>query len=241
MKNKVILVILIIGSFFKINNVKAFPTGYQQVEYIKSTGAAYANTGYNDINNYAVYRIRFGATNGARQLIGNDGSATAIHYWGMNASGLFESGASYTIAGTDLTQLSIVTIKHTTTAIEAIVNGTSMSRTGTYAASTITSGRGVTSYMPTNGIYIYGIEVFDATTNNLVASLVPCRNTSTNVGGLCNVANNDFFGNVGTGSFELGGDVPNTGIDLNPTYLAIITLSICLVYVIAKNKKEKSI
>ena len=77
------------GSYYNIASGTILPAGYQQVEYIESSGTQYINTGINDYVK-AVIDLQFNSSS-TRQLVGY--TANASNYFDKQADNYYGLGA----------------------------------------------------------------------------------------------------------------------------------------------------
>ena len=196
------------------------PIGYKQLEYIKSTGTQYINTGYSPKSDNVVYECEwiedtlqvantlFGSTN-----INSSASRWSAAHYHPSAGKIYIA-----LAGSDgvLTTSGIVagaknylitTINNGSLRFE--MNG--KSATATYGGS-IQNGINIgifadirnTDVIEKCAMKLIRWKMYD--NGALVRDFVPCKNTS-GVIGLYDLANGKFYANAGSGNFEAGPEV----------------------------------
>ena len=202
------------------------PSGYQQVEYIQSSGTQYIDTGLKGKNAISIdtdYSITSATTwasllGCANSTAGNSvacvfgitksGSINGGWYWRNTTNEQFDSN--------NVAQLDLKTnLKASATSfVFKNTNGTK-----TYSFSE------VNSFETTPNMYIfasnkngtindyskiklYYMKIFDGTT--LKREYLPCYRISDNVIGLYDMVENKFYTNAGTGTFTKGEDIVDT-------------------------------
>lgn len=190
----------------------SLPSGYQQVEYIQSSGTQYINTQFIPKHSTRVVMRAIvtdlsthNALFGARSTTGLDGLSFTLLVLSDSTvrSDYYGTVANVTTTSV-LRELSIDKNKNVCT-----VNGA----TGTNAASTSTSEYPLFLFAAnTAGTAMYCASVkisqcciYDDGT--LVRDFVPCYRISDNVAGLYDTAQGAFYTNAGTGSFSVGPNV----------------------------------
>lgn len=212
------------------------PSGYQEVDYIQSSGTQYIDTGMKLNQNSEVELKVSNITYGSTKLFGSRSSATSNNYSILTiASGMVLDFQNY---NNNRLQVSTpisepITISMSNQKLQINTNSQNI---GTYTSFTtpgnayIFNGAGSFPAGYTNAsMRLYYCRLYDNGT--LVRNFIPCYRKSDNVVGLYDIVNNQFYTNAGTGTFTYGneiqptrdllfsGVVKNTGeIELNPRY-----------------------
>ena len=197
----------------------SLPNGYTQLEYIKSTGTQYINTGFNPNQDTRVkmdiQSISAGVCPyfGSRNAVGN----SAFILWMMSETNLRSDYGSRNIS------------QDVTSSTERIIIDKNKNVT-TYGAYTITNQKDSFSCnfpililcQITGGdvddrkmsALLYSCKIYDNGT--LVRDYIPCKSQNGEVG-LYDLENNQFYGNAGTGTFIAGPEVaqPNMYVKIN--------------------------
>lgn len=228
------------------------PSGYQEVEYIESTGTQYINTGVNvgpgivSELDWQVSSIS-NAVSGWSVLYGYASSSSGYPYalWGGASAGKL---SFYRKSGTSVLSIALPTTR-TVTTLES--NADQISK----PIYIFSIGPDCGGYKDARNPYkLYKLKIYDNST--LVRNFVPCYRKSDNAIGLLDLVHNVFYANNGSGTFLKGGEVhgsatvtyktvihdaikgfndiqsslSNLSIDLNvPTPEAASTASICTV------------
>lgn len=179
------------------------PVGYTLLEYIQSTGTQYINTGFKPNQNTHI-------------IMDVQATATGTHvYWGARTGSLVNTFCCFALSGTSVrsdfgtTQKSMSTSKITSRVIveqnkNVCTHGElSVSHDAQtfqcdfplYLLAANTTGSVEYASMPSK---VYSCRIYDNGT--LVRDFVPCKNPS-GVFGLYDMANAQFYGNAGSGSF----------------------------------------
>lgn len=194
-----------------IEFISRLPQGYQEVEYIESSGTQYIDTGYKPTSNNLRIACEFEYT--------ADHSASSV--FGSESSGKYSIvpwGAPEFYVGSSTQLLAQTTALNTKYALDAHANaGTlTVSLNGTtnsasYSGSILTTVNmgifcniiaGVASQFCS--MKLYAMYIYD--NGNLVRDFVPCYRKSDNVAGLYDLVNNVFYTNAGSGVFAVGAD-----------------------------------
>lgn len=202
-----------------IEFVSRLPAGYQEVEYIQSSGTQYINTAYALKSEKQRFVCRFLYTNiTTKGLCGAQIRTTGqcdIIPWGNSATSIT------VFAGNTESLGSVSTTANTIYDVDITVNnGTS---SGTFGGTNIT-GSYRTSIITNLPIYLFTINysgsahpngsisgriylcrIYDNDT--LVRDFVPCYRKADNIAGLYDLVNGVFYGNAGSGAFAVGADV----------------------------------
>ena len=249
MKNKTLFIIFIlITSFLFTNGINAapLPDTYARLEYLEASGTQYINTNITPAPQTDSIEIKFEITNVTPSqmiLATTTGTSNNYEWWysysSTNKFSIYMRGDS----STSQQRFDVYEPRDTNIHImkrdkyDVYLDG-SLVRTITSMPASLGTAKyllfGYTGFLTRGRIY-YAEFWKNGTLEN---QLVPARRKSDNVLGMYDKIQGNFFTNAGTGNFTGGPEIPDTGIDLNPAYLSIIVLSICLIYVIVKNKKE---
>ena len=194
-----------------IEFISRLPQGYQEVEYIESSGTQYIDTGYKPTSNNLRIACEFEYT--------ADHSASSV--FGSESSGKYSIvpyGAPAFYVGSSTQLLAQTTALNTKYALDAHANaGTlTVSLNGTtnsasYSGSVLTTVNmgifcniiaGVANQFCS--MKLYAMYIYD--NGNLVRDFVPCYRKPDNVAGLYDLVNNVFYTNAGSGVFAVGAD-----------------------------------
>ena len=220
------------------------PAGYDRLEYIESTGAQYINTGVKATDNL---RIVGGVTiknHSSNEYFGVSANSQRA-YIGKTTTGTvyrFGVGTKIEDAGTVGTNDMIDALFSTSGSKFSVNGGTPFSSTGTYTPQptvdfflfALNNGSAASSHTK---MQLYSMQMYQD--GVLVREFVPCRSVTSEIG-LYDAIQDVFYPNLGTGAdFIAGAEIPDTGIDLNPTFITILFLSASLMYLIIKERQEK--
>lgn len=203
-----------------------FPSGYQRVEYLQSTGTQYINTGFIIPDLTEKYTVHYRMTvDGGTQT---DSSQNVQGYTGANGvlsiaytknNGLGSSGQGVPVVADHI--YDITQTRYTDASRSTVIDGTAITNSN---QSTAYSDRPYCIFnlspLDTNYFRIYGkIYEFQAYKNDVIQmNLLPCRRTSDSVLGMYDTVSGTFLTNAGTGTFTAGSDVtaptPTTPIPL---------------------------
>ena len=189
-----------------IEFISRLPQGYQEVEYIKSSGTQYIDTGFvvNKSDNY-VLEI--------------DGlfPSQAQAYQGCNGYMQFFVGSKYGISNESSISVGnrdTVRIAYANQTATLTVNGSQAESKSWASYSGANVKLGVLRMGDINNGWfngsaasgtIYGYKVWK--NNILVSECVPCVRNSDSVAGMYDVIREQFITNVGSGVFAVGSDV----------------------------------
>lgn len=185
------------------------PTGYTQLEYIKTTGTQYIDTGFvADSNTRVVFTYTPDNTKNT-VLFGSRTSTTSSDmYYVLHANNTdaFRSDYGRNKLETGVTPTTKTTIdKNKNVTIIGSYTGTSPEATFT-CSSTLPLFAGNTGGVVSQftSLYFYSGKIYDNGT--LIRDFVPCKNLD-GVIGLYDIVNDEFYQNAGTGDFVAGPDV----------------------------------
>ena len=186
------------------------PSGYQEVEYIGSTGTQYiktnVNCGYNDtIKMESTGNFNFSSNNGFWQ------GANGYLQHKFTSSSVSDGNSTLTFSDNDTITVLYDGTNHTET-ITVGSTGKSITRSWSGSSSyggnvvflkmsdktNIYSSTGVTSYLKRGKVYVSGVLTLD---------LIPAVRKSDNVAGMYDIINGNFYTNSGSGTFTVGSNV----------------------------------
>ena len=185
------------------------PTGYTQLEYIKTTGTQYIDTGFvADSNTRVVFTYTPDNTKNT-MLFGSRTSTTSSDtYYVLHAHNTDALRSSY---GSNRLETGVTPTTKTT--IDKNKNVTIIgSYTGTSPEATFTCQSTLPLFAGNTGgvvsqftsLYFYSGKIYDNGT--LIRDFVPCKNLD-GVIGLYDIVNDEFYQNAGTGDFVAGPDI----------------------------------
>ena len=194
-----------------IEFISRLPQGYQEVEYIESSGTQYIDTGYKPTSNNLRIACEFEYT--------ADHSASSV--FGSESSGKYSIvpwGAPEFYVGSSTQLLAQTTALNTKYALDAHANAGTLTvslngktNSASYSGSILTTVNmgifcniiaGVANQFCS--MKLYAMYIYD--NGNLVRDFVPCYRKSDNVAGLYDLVNNVFYTNAGSGVFAVGAD-----------------------------------
>lgn len=182
---------------------------YQQVEYIESTGTQYIDTGVTPDSTTDI-EVKFMNDSTAityQRVFGQIDSAGNTRYQ-MQMNNANAKSWLIGINGTSYTQTIDATSTYKTIKIVSgtgiyvdgkLIQSTTKTETNSY---NILLFRGYDRY---SAIKIASAKIWKG--GELIRDLVPCYHKTDNNAGLCDLANDKFYANAGTGSFTVGPDV----------------------------------
>lgn len=195
-----------------IEFISRLPQGYQEVEYIESSGIQYIDTGYKPTSNNLRIACEFEYT--------ADHSASSV--FGSESSGRYSlipygAPAFYVGSGTNL--LAQTTELNTKYALDAHANAGTLTvslngitNSASYSGSILTTVNigvfcniiaGVAKQFCS--MRLYAMSIYD--NGALVRNFVPCYRKSDHTAGLYDLVNNVFYANAGSGVFAVGSNV----------------------------------
>ena len=192
-----------------IEFISRLPQGYQEVEYIESSGTQYIDTGYKPTSNNlrVVCDFEYTADHSASSVFGSESSGQySIVPWG--APEFYVGSSTQLLAQTTALNTKYLLDAHANAGTLTVsLNGTTNS--ASYSGSILTTVNmgifcnivaGVASQFCS--MKLYAMYIYD--NGNLVRDFVPCYRKSDNVAGLYDLVNNVFYTNVGSGVFAVG-------------------------------------
>lgn len=197
------------GVFTTGKNINRVPNEYQEVEYIESTGTQYIDTG--------IASTRYITATLDMQFTKQSSSTMIIIAWSTGAGRWFGKGSSNTysagnnaVSDIDCLTRKEIEVTFTNSNITYVIDGTTYSKSAAASSQSITytmfAGRNVNtgiSYYSRAKLYKAVIQE----NGNTIMDLVPCYRKADGEIGLCDVVNDNFYTNIGTGTFIKGEDV----------------------------------
>ena len=199
-----------------IELISRLPQGYQEVEYIESSGTQYIDTGYKPTgeNMRLVIDYMYSTSPNGKSLFGAESSATfPITFYSRSATTAeFYIGSTYNAVSYNITTGTRYKLDcHANNgAFTANLNETAKSET--YSGSLLKT---LNLFLFTNNgqqstqlisARLYSCQIYD--NEILIRDFVPCCRKADNVAGLYDLVNNVFYTNAGSGVFAVGS---NTG------------------------------
>ena len=194
-----------------IEFISRLPQGYQEVEYIESSGTQYIDTGYKPTSNNLriACEFEYTADHSASSVFGSESSGQySIVPWG--APEFYVGSSTQLLAQTTALNTKYLLDAHANAGTLTVsLNGTTNS--ASYSGSILTTVNmgifcnivaGVASQFCS--MKLYAMYIYD--NGNLVRDFVPCYRKSDNVAGLYDLVNNVFYTNAGSGVFAVGAD-----------------------------------
>lgn len=215
-----------------LSYVKAFggteqrnlPDGYQQLEYIESTGTQYIDTGISSANVTQCKvntKFKFGTISSSRYVLGTldrDAAVTKDSAFGCLIS--YTDGKNwcnnyaFTASATQMDRIEITTdteyeyeLAYANQVSSCKLNDTVRSYNNDSATKSLNGSMYIFAGNDTGSVgkFIGKIYYFRMELNNsLVANMVPCRRNSDNELGMYDTVSGQFFTNAGTGDFVAG-------------------------------------
>lgn len=194
----------------------SLPSGYQEVEYIATTGTQYINTRVVPKSTTRVV-FDFQLTNisniTCRNGWGSGGSQEAF-LWGAESNSYFHSfvSSNWTIANS---RVFVNTSRH----VFDLQSGSQKIDNVQYGTSSISNTASSNQFMYIGGYHaewttnlvdacyekIYSCKIYSSST--LVRNMIPCYRKSDGTIGMYDIVNNTFYTNQGSGTFTKGNDV----------------------------------
>ena len=187
--------------------------GYQQVEYLESTGEQYIDTGYTPkINTFFEVTFMFDSKNPAfgtpfgEQWYGIQ-QHHSYNYFRLSVHKNYVyyetvSGVKYTVRYTAYTNPLTVSVDPSVTRFE--YNTDSSGAIGSYSIYMFAAQ--LSANTPTRYFTgrIYSLKLWETNENNVVRTFIPCYRKSDKVAGMYDTVNDVFYTNAGSGSFTVG-------------------------------------
>lgn len=189
----------------------SLPSGYTQLEYIKSSGTQYIDTGFKpNQDTKIVIGMAFFGSAGENVLGSRNSSSDATNRFGIITFGSSSKIGSF-FGSTATQSISLDSSIHNYTLSKAGLSVDGMSYGGAYTASfsctypiTLFAWNNGSNGIVKNSSKIVDCKIFSGEV--LVRNFIPCKNSS-GVIGLYDVIENQFYQNAGTGSFVAGAEV----------------------------------
>ena len=217
-----------------LNYLKAFgkceqiglPVGYQQVEYIESTGTQYIDTGFKPTGNtkvkikvqlptqtnvqQGIFGVRPGDTGRFGVFTGTRVDALRVNY---NTGGAL-GGSTTAIPNFNATNVNEIEVSNKLIVNDVLVS--EVNKTSFQSSVNLylfTNNNNGTPQLEMQGMIWY-CKIYD--NDVLVRNFIPCKNPS-NVVGMYDTVNGVFYTNAGTGTFTAGAEIvptPSTPIPI---------------------------
>lgn len=189
----------------------SLPSGYTQLEYIKSSGTQYIDTGFKpNQNTKIVISVAFLGSAGENVLGSRNSSSDATNRFGIITFGSSSKIGSF-FGSTATQSISLDSSIHNYTLSKAGLSVDGVSYGGAYTSSfsctypiTLFAWNNGSNGIVKNSSKIVDCKIFSGEV--LVRNFIPCKNSS-GVIGLYDVIENQFYQNAGTGSFVAGAEV----------------------------------
>ena len=199
----------------------SLPSGYKRLEYIRSTGTQYVDSGFKPNNNTRVV-LDFEPTAAYSSIVGifgtrDENSGTAKNqfvFWNSGASAFRTDyyGTQKTLSVSTLLKRQTVDKNKNVTTIGS-VSVTNTASTGQCANNLYlfcANSAGTANYF--SKLKLYSCQIYDNGT--LIRDYIPCQTASGEIG-LWDDVNSVFYGNAGTGTFTAGPVVTSPSIFVN--------------------------
>lgn len=198
------------GVFTTGKNINRVPNEYQEIEYIESTGIQYIDTGVSGECTVMIDCQGMLANNKSQIIVGSSASrgnyfaqVTTTGKYGLSTGGyggltdvIYTDRATFEIDfGNTQRSVTVNGETHTVTSFTANTNNYALFRAMAIVGS---------DYYYANA-RIYSCKMIQQ--DILVRDFVPCYRKADNVIGLYDVVNDDFYINIGSGTFIKGEDV----------------------------------
>ena len=183
------------------------PAGYTELEYIKSTGTQYIDTGYHP-NNQTKFEVRFKSYNvtGTEPVCGgwDDVSNAFLVTIAENSTYLRCGGSNNAVFATQSNIWRVAKCELTRQTLDDDTEETANTSTSTRTTNTfLLFGRNNAGTIQSEGTKdIAYLNIYDGTT--LALSMVPAIRNSDSAVGMYDLVSGTFFTNAGTGSFTAG-------------------------------------
>lgn len=205
----------------KGNTSQGLPDGYQQVDYIESTGTQYIDTGVKTSNNTKIIAKvinTFGKADASQPYGGGllgarkSSSESNFSYVTGSLNDFIGTGSSYSQI-TKNTNTSMLNIEYDNSSIEITCGNYSYSNDNLSisiddAYNIYLFALNQQNTVQSLGTFkLYSFKMWN--NNSLVRDMIPCYRKSDNVAGLYDTVNGVFYTNQGTGTFSIGDVAPN--------------------------------
>lgn len=220
-----------VSTQYSVTNValrySRLPDGYQEVEYLESSGTQYIDTGFAFSSSGAnrlttefdiVYMALQNSYNPS--IVGGVTYETSPHYafplfrpTGDTAVYSYSASAAYISDFAIGTKYSAVIndanhkIYHDDVELATIDFSTASNPTETFClfAARIVGSSSTVGYLANTRIYSFVVK--NNSTNEIIKNLIPCYRTSDSVAGMIDLVSGSFLTNAGSGTFVVGSDV----------------------------------
>ena len=184
------------------------PSGYVELEYIKSTGTQFINTNFKpNQDTRMVLKARLISISGELGFAGQRYNSSVQAFAWLSISGSLRSyyNNNYDLAGPADTEIHIYDKNKNITYIdeEQVCTATYTTFKGDFSIYLCACHDETGSVLKSSSA-VYECQIYDDGT--LVRNYIPCINPSSEVG-LYDTVNNTFYGNAGTGNFIAGPEV----------------------------------
>lgn len=204
------------GASYSVTLSYRVPDGYQEVEYLQSSGTQFINTGFvfpSDLSRRI--EIKFMLLGNRTHSVGgtyNDaiGGASMFGFPGyVDGNGLYEilSSGAYVLSNASVGSAMTVVFNNAShyvtengTAVLSLISGAYNCSLPFYLFGVNFNG----SLLFGGSTRIYSFKYYNSSTNALLADYVPCYRKSDNVAGFWDVVSETFKTNSGSGSFTVG-------------------------------------
>ena len=199
-----------------IEFISRLPQGYQEVEYIESSGTQYIDTGYKPTgeNMRLVMDYMYSASPNGKSLFGAESSSTfPITFYSRSATTAeFYIGSTYVVVSYNITTGTRYKLDCHANNGAFTANLNEAAKSETYSGSLLKT---INLFLFTNNgqqstqlisARLYSCQIYD--NEILVRDFVPCYRKADGAVGLYDLVNNVFYTNAGSGVFAVGS---NTG------------------------------
>lgn len=189
------------------------PEGYQEVEYLESSGTQHIDLGYTTDLQSLEHEITFMNLSSGASVFGNNNTSSTLVQIGRTTS-----NSPWTVEYYYINTLASGAY-HKGDKISVVVNNSSRQIVEEDSVLTTITGTGGSARLIMFGVFsgggniaycnarIYEYKQTNFSTNTVNYNLVPCYRESDDVAGFYDLANSAFITNAGTGTFEVGPDV----------------------------------
>lgn len=192
------------------------PEGYQEVEYLESSGTQYVDVGLiQNVYNYELsldfeilaYQYSYAAC-------GGNVSASVSIYIGRMSANTSDATLRYNcpsniVGNVKINERANVVVNNNSNQVvenSVVIGSTNLSQ-GQYTRLYLFGSYTGTAYPNLVNAKIYSFAMRDKANDTYTHNFVPCYKTSNNEAGFYDLASNTFVANDGTGTFIVGADV----------------------------------
>lgn len=203
------------------------PSGYEEIEYIESTGTQYVDTGFTPTSNSRIVAdTQFVSTPTANYALFGSRNADDNEFWvywryadncfviryGTDGSGVYLAS---TVTPTNRNVIDMN--KNVLTVADVSATNSKATADALYPAYLFAvNAAGTASYI--SSLKMYACQIYDNDT--LVRDYIPCKNNEGEFG-LYDLVEGKFYGNAGTGVFIAGSTWQGASIEVKKTTTAI--------------------